>query len=44
MIDKFYEKAIKTGAQIVHFCGHDSIPWDLLFLLLNNKLRYWFGY
>lgn len=29
MIEKYDEKARKTGARIVHFCGHDSIPWDI---------------
>lgn len=29
MIDKYDDVAKKTGARIVHFCGHDCIPWDL---------------
>lgn len=29
MIDKYEEAAKKSGAKIVHFCGHDCVPWDL---------------
>mmetsp|Transcript_13301 Transcript_13301/g.21775 ORF Transcript_13301/g.21775 Transcript_13301/m.21775 type:complete len:498 (-) Transcript_13301:1833-3326(-) len=29
MIDKYDEAAKKSGAKIVHFCGHDCVPWDL---------------
>lgn len=29
MIDKYDEVAKKSGAKIVHFCGHDCVPWDL---------------
>lgn len=29
MIDKHDDKARETGARIVHFCGHDCVPWDL---------------
>jgi short subunit dehydrogenase-like uncharacterized protein len=30
MIDLYDELAKESGAKIVHFCGHDCIPWDLL--------------
>eukprot|EP00697_Spironema_sp_BW2_P009554 gnl/Spiro4/24506_TR12145_c0_g1_i1.p1 gnl/Spiro4/24506_TR12145_c0_g1~~gnl/Spiro4/24506_TR12145_c0_g1_i1.p1 ORF type:complete len:504 (-),score=88.61 gnl/Spiro4/24506_TR12145_c0_g1_i1:118-1629(-) len=30
MIDKYDDAARASGARIVHFCGHDCIPWDLL--------------
>ena len=29
MIDRYDDKARATGARIVHFCGHDCVPWDL---------------
>lgn len=29
MIDKWQTAAQATGARIIPFCGHDSIPWDL---------------
>jgi short subunit dehydrogenase-like uncharacterized protein len=29
MIDRYQERAIETGARIVHACGFDSIPSDL---------------
>jgi len=29
MIDKYDDAAKKSGARIVHFCGHDCVPWDL---------------
>jgi short subunit dehydrogenase-like uncharacterized protein len=29
MIDKYDNLAKESGARIVHFCGHDCIPWDL---------------
>ena len=39
MIDKYDEKAKATGARIVHFCGHDCVPWDLIVLECSKKLR-----
>ena len=29
MIDKHDNRARETGSRIVHFCGHDCVPWDL---------------
>lgn len=29
MIDKHDAAAKASGARIVHFCGHDCVPWDL---------------
>jgi hypothetical protein len=29
-ITRFDEKARQTGARIVHMCGHDCVPWDLM--------------
>lgn len=39
MIDKYDDKAKKTNARIVHFCGHDCVPWDLIVLECNNLLK-----
>jgi len=39
MIDKYDEKARETGARIVHFCGHDCVPWDLAVLECSNQLK-----
>ena len=38
MMVKWGDVAKKTGAKIVPFCGHDSIPWDLTVLKLNQLL------
>lgn len=29
MIDQHESNAKASGARIVHFCGHDCVPWDL---------------
>ena len=39
MIDKYDAKAKETGARIVHFCGHDCVPWDLAVLECSNLLK-----
>ncbi|KAJ1456527.1 hypothetical protein M885DRAFT_482456 [Pelagophyceae sp. CCMP2097] len=39
MVAKHDDDAKVTGAQIVHLCGHDSVPWDLSTLMLANKLK-----
>lgn len=31
--------AKQTGAKIVPFCGHDSIPWDLLVMKMQESLQ-----
>jgi short subunit dehydrogenase-like uncharacterized protein len=38
MIDLYDDTAKTNGAKIVHFCGHDCIPWDLLTLACSEKL------
>jgi len=38
MMVKWGDVAKETGAKIVPFCGHDSIPWDLTVLKLNQLL------
>lgn len=35
---RYQETAKKTGSKIVSFCGHDSIPWDLLTLRLEDTI------
>ena len=39
MIDKYDEAAKKSGAKIVHFCGHDCVPWDLAVLECARILK-----
>jgi len=29
MMEQFDKVAQKTGAKLVSFCGHDSVPYDL---------------
>lgn len=39
MIDKYDEAAKKSGAKIVHFCGHDCVPWDLAVSECAKRLK-----
>ncbi|KAL7517285.1 hypothetical protein ACHAWX_002217 [Stephanocyclus meneghinianus] len=39
MMKQYESIARQTGAKLVSFCGHDSIPWDLTVRLLSEKLR-----
>lgn len=39
MIGQYDDVAKKSGARIVPHCGHDCVPWDLMVLMLNKKLR-----
>jgi short subunit dehydrogenase-like uncharacterized protein len=39
MMRLYEHSAQHTGAKIVSFCGHDSIPWDVTVRYLSNKLR-----
>lgn len=39
MMMQWQETAQKTGAQIISFCGHDSIPWDLSVLKMKERLQ-----
>lgn len=36
---QFSALAIQTNARIVNFCGHDSIPYDLIAYMLADKLK-----
>jgi short subunit dehydrogenase-like uncharacterized protein len=39
MIEKWEPVAQQSGANIISFCGHDSIPWDLTFAKLSKKMK-----
>lgn len=39
MISQWQSTAQRTGAVLVSFCGHDSIPWDLSTLYLQRVLE-----
>ncbi|APR77403.1 Hypothetical protein A7982_02750 [Minicystis rosea] len=38
MIDAHHDRAVQTGARIVHCCGFDSIPSDLGVFMLHDHL------
>jgi short subunit dehydrogenase-like uncharacterized protein len=38
MMKEYESTARQSGAKIVSFCGHDSIPWDLTVRILAEKL------
>ncbi|KAJ9456167.1 putative trans-acting enoyl reductase, partial [Diplonema papillatum] len=42
-IDRFDTIAKETGSRIVHCCGHDCVPWDLMVMLAAKKLKSEFG-
>lgn len=42
-IDAFHQKAVDSGARIVHCCGFDSIPSDLGALVLQEFARERYG-
>lgn len=39
MIDQYDDVARASGARIVHFCGHDCVPWDLAVQACANVLK-----
>jgi|EP01049_Picozoa_sp_SAG25_P005685 short subunit dehydrogenase-like uncharacterized protein len=39
MVDRYDDLARATGARIVHFCGHDCVPWDLAVDAVAKRLR-----
>lgn len=42
MIDRYHERAVESGARIVHCCGFDSIPSDIgTFVLQQQAQRKW---
>lgn len=43
MIDAHHQRAVATGARIVHFCGFDSIPSDLGTWALQQEMIARFG-
>ena len=42
-IDQHHERALETGARIVHACGYDSIPSDVGVLFLQHAMHDLFG-
>jgi short subunit dehydrogenase-like uncharacterized protein len=43
MIDRYDNVAKASGAKIVHFAGHDCIPWDLVIMKIANQLKSKYG-
>ena len=39
MADRYQRTAQQTGAKIIPFCGHDSIPWDAMVMKLQDALQ-----
>lgn len=39
MIEAHDDTARSTGARIVPLCGHDSVPWDLMTMVLSRELK-----
>jgi short subunit dehydrogenase-like uncharacterized protein len=39
MMLKWEKTAKQTGAKIISFCGHDSVPWDLTVMKLEQILK-----
>ncbi len=39
MIDLYDDSARKSGARLVHHCGHDCVPWDLVVLECAKQLK-----
>ena len=43
MIDRYHDRAVETGARIVHACGFDSVPSDMGVWYLQRESRERFG-
>jgi len=43
MIDRYHERAVETGARIVHSCGFDSVPSDMGVWFLQREAQERFG-
>lgn len=43
MIDRYQDRAVETGARIVHACGFDSVPSDMGVWFLQNEAQERFG-
>ena len=39
MISRYDDVARESGATLLHFCGHDGIPWELSVQLLANEMQ-----
>ena len=38
-IDNMQDLAVKSGARLVSFCGHDSVPWDLSTYFMHQEFK-----
>jgi short subunit dehydrogenase-like uncharacterized protein len=43
MIDRYHDRAVETGARIVHACGFDSVPSDMGVWFLQREAQQRFG-
>lgn len=43
MIDRYHDRAVETGARIVHACGFDSVPSDMGVWFLQQESQKRFG-
>lgn len=43
MIDRYHDRAVETGARIVHACGFDSVPSDMGVWFLQREAEERFG-
>ena len=43
MIDRYQERAVETGARLVHACGFDSVPSDMGVWFLQREAQARFG-
>lgn len=43
MIDRYHDRAVETGARIVHACGFDSVPSDLGVWFVQQQAQERFG-
>lgn len=39
LVEAYDSAARAAGVRIVSFCGHDSVPWDLMTFMLAKRLR-----
>ena len=38
-INNMQDLAVKSGARLINFCGHDSIPWDLCTYFMHEEFK-----
>ena len=39
MSKRYSKRASQPGSVIVHACGHDAVPWDILTFMLSKTLK-----